>query len=219
MAERPAFLLGSIAADARVSGGLTRESTHFFDYTLPIDVHPWRIMMTRYPRLACPSSAAQRAFLAGYVAHLCMDEIWSLQMVHPYFDDGDWLDRRRRFLMLHIILIHMDERDYRLLADWQCDSLCAAQPRAWAPFLGDEALCDWRDFIGQQMPPCGTSQTLSVLGQRVGMRPHELRAILDDSARMESDLWRYVPVEHLSKVEAEMYDHARAQMARFLRET
>ena len=217
--ERPAFLLGNIAADARISGGVTRESTHFFAYDRPIEAHPWRVMLAQHPRLCPPNSAAQRAFLAGYVAHLCMDEIWSLAMVRPHFGQGEWLDRRRRFLMLHVILIFMDERDYGLLAAWQSDSLCAAVPQAWTPFLSDETLAEWRDFIGQQMPPRGSSQTLSVLGERLGMQPGELRAILDDPARMQADLWQHVPGAFLAQVEAEMYDHARTQMAQFLSET
>jgi hypothetical protein len=212
--ERSAFLLGNIAADARVSGNITRESTHFFSYERPIEAHPWRVMLEQHPSLVPPHSAAQRAFLAGYVAHLSMDELWSIEMVRPRFFAAEWGDPKLRFLMLHIILIYMDERDYAALEDWQRGVLCQAQPQRWTPFMDDTTLVDWRDFIGAQIAP-GNSQTLDVFGGRIRVSPEDLRAILDDPTRMTQDLWAYVPEVFLTQVEAHMYDHALSQMLRY----
>lgn len=216
-AERPAFLLGNIAADARVSGNINREATHFYSYERPIDEHPWRVMLGKHPSLLTPHSAAQRAFLAGYVAHLSMDELWSIEMVRPHFFGAAWGDPKLRFLMLHIILIYMDERDYRLLADWQRGMLCQAKPSDWTPFMDDATLRDWRDFIGEQIAP-GMSETLNVFGGRIRVSPEDLRAILDSPARMRGDLWTHVPQALLADVEAHMYRHARAQMIRYCQE-
>jgi hypothetical protein len=213
--ELPAFLLGNIAADARISGNLNREATHFFAYDRPIDAHPWRVMLDQHPALRTPTTDAQRAFLAGYVAHLSMDEWWSLAMVRPHFVGGAWGDRGLRFLMLHIILIYMDERDYSTLLNWQRATLCAAAPQMWTPFMSDETLAEWRDFIGGQLPP-GSSQTLEVFGGRIDVPAALLRAILDDDIRIQSDLWDHIPRSLLATVEDGMYAHARAQMAVFL---
>ena len=49
--EKPAFLLGSVAADARTNGDLTRESTHFYSYDKGITEHPWRVMLQQNPNL------------------------------------------------------------------------------------------------------------------------------------------------------------------------
>jgi hypothetical protein len=211
----PAFLLGNIAADARISGNVAREHTHFFSYERPIEQHPWRVMFTQHPTLAPAHSPSQRAFLAGYTAHLSLDEIWSIDMVRPHFGLGDWGTRYHRFLMLHIILIYMDERDYHALEDWQQPTLCAALPQQWTPFLNDDTLTEWRDFIGRQVPH-GASETLAVLGERVQKTPAELRVILDSPAQMQSDLWQYVPQDVLAQVEANMYAHARSQMIAYL---
>jgi hypothetical protein len=213
-AERPAFLLGNIAADARISGNINREATHFFSYDRPIDEHPWRIMLAQHSSLRTPHSDAQRAFLVGYVAHLSMDELWSIEMVRPYFFGASWGDPKLRFLMLHIILIYMDERDYGLLADWQRGILLDAQPHEWTPFMDDATLRGWRDFIGGQIAP-GISQTLFVFGERIRVPPEDLRAILDSPARMSGELWSNVAQSLLSEVEAHMYDHARAQMIHY----
>jgi hypothetical protein len=102
--ERPAFLLGSVAADARDGAGATRESTHFYAYDRPIEERPWRVMMNSFPALARPHSRAQVAFRAGYVAHLSIDEEWGRKLVRPRFVKHEWgTPWEHRFLMLHII--------------------------------------------------------------------------------------------------------------------
>ncbi len=217
-AEKPAFLLGSIAADARVGAAMKREDTHFYDYDHGITEHPWRVMMNQYPALDTPSTPAQRVFLAAYVAHLTMDEIWTLQMLGPYFVQREWASRPQRFLMLHMLLIYMDDRDYRRLQAWQGETLKSACPENWLPFVSDKALDDWRDFIASQLPP-GRSETLDVLGARINRTPDELQTILDSPEQMERDLWANIPHEALASVEAVMYDHARKELAIYWQES
>lgn len=213
-AERPAFLLGSVAADARVASG-RRADTHFYVYDEPLDEHPWRVMCQQHPALWTPADAAQRAFVAGYVAHLCMDETWSLDMLAPYFAQGAWLTPGERFFMLHIILIYMDERDYGALAGWQRGALLAGQPAGWLPFMPDGVLREWRDFIGGQLPP-GHSQTLEVFGGRIQRPAADFRAMLDAPAALQANLWEHVPPDALADVEARMYAFARQQMQVYL---
>jgi hypothetical protein len=217
--DLPAFLLGNIAADARIAGGVAREATHFFAYDRPIVQHPWRVMLAQHPSLSSPHSSAQRAFLAGYVAHLSLDELWSLEMVRPRFGNGTWGDRHQRFLMLHVILIYMDMRDYAMLENWQRKTLCMAAPNGWTPFLSDPALADWRDFIGGQLAPEGSSQTLQVFGERINVSPETLGSILADPQRIQQELWDHVPYRFLLGVESHMYDHARTQLSAFYAET
>lgn len=218
-AEKPAFLLGNIAADARNSGDLKREDTHFYSYDRGIHERPWRVMLNTHPSLQNPSSAAQRAFLAGYVAHLTIDEAWSLDMLGPHFVQREWGTAGLRFLMLHIILAHMDERDYQLIEDWQYPALAQAQPEQWTPFMSDAVLREWRDFIAGQIAPEGTSQTLQVFGGRIHKAPEELRAILDSPEQMQRDLWDNIPPETLAEVESSMYRRAREELCTFWEET
>jgi len=219
-AERSAFLLGSVAADARVGAGASRESTHFYAYDRPIEERAWRVMLQRHPGLRTAHSPAQPAFLAGYVGHLSIDEYWTLNMVRPYFVKREWNTTSRdfRFLMLHIILSYMDERDLPKLEAWQHPTLCAAEPCEWLPFMNDAILTGWRDFIGQQLAPEGVSQTLSLFGARIGRTAAELRAILDSPEQMQDGLWANVPPDDLSRVETEMYTFAREQMGVYLDE-
>jgi len=216
--ERSAFLLGSVAADARVDSGMMRADTHFYQYDKPMADHPWRVMLARFPTLKEAGSAAQQAFLAGYVAHLSMDEIWSLDMLGPHFVDREWGTRDLRFLMLHVILIYMDERDYAALEKWHRVSLCAAQPESWLPFMSDQILTGWRDLIGAQLPPDGKSLTLEIFGQRINKTPAEFRAVLDSQEQMQASLWDNIAPEILAQIETRMYHFAREQLIAYCAE-
>ncbi len=215
--QRSAFLLGNVAADARAESGAAREATHFYAYGVPMTTAPWRVMLDRFPALQHAAAADQRAFLAGYVAHLSMDEVWTVDLLGPYFAQGDWGESpRQRFFYLHILLIFMDERDEQQLDGWQADTLAAAAPDGWLPFMSDTTLCDWRDLIATQLQPGGESKTLEIFGGRIGKTPQELRAVLDAPELMQRDLWTHVPPAALADIETRMYAHARAQMLTYL---
>jgi hypothetical protein len=216
-AERSAFLLGNIAADARVSSNISRADTHFYRYDDLMREHPWRVMMANHPTLEHAHDNAHRAFLAGYVAHLTVDEIWTKDMLRAWFFDRSWgPDDRFRFLMLNVLLIYMDERDYGLLEGWHADSLTTAQPNEWLPFMGRDDLNAWRDFIAIQLTR--GSQTLAVLGARIKRSPEELRALLDSPERLQADLWDHVAPEVLAQVEDNMYAACRDEMLVYLEE-
>jgi hypothetical protein len=214
-----AFLLGNVAPDARVGAGVGREVTHFYDYREGIQAHPWRVMLRDYPTLTYPVDAEHRAFLAGYVAHLSMDEMWSLHMVGPHFAGREWADQKFRFYMLHIILIYMDERDRLRIGPWQASSLPAPHPVGWLPFMPDDSLIQWQALIAGQIQPGGDSQTLNIFGGRIGKSPEEMREFLDSTQNMQAGLWDHVTPEILAAVEARMYDHAREQLICYMAET
>ena len=218
-ANLPAYVLGSIAADARVGSGAKRHVTHFYDYTETIPEPPWRVMVRANPRLMHPHTDAHRAFVAAYAAHLSVDEVWSLRMVRPHFATREWAKRRQRFFMLHIILTHMDERDRQRIMPWYADALCEANPQNWLDFISDDDLRKWQNLIFEQVTPGGESQTLTIFGQRTGVPPEEFRAILDSDSTMQRQLWQHITPGYLAQVEAECYQHATTQMIAYLRET
>ena len=218
--QRPAFQLGSIVADARVSSGVGREVTHFYAYGRPITEHPWRLMLRQHPTLLEAQDEAHLAFLAGYVAHLATDEAWALKMVRPRFWDREWqgVERRDKFLALHLILTVMDERDEPQLFDWQAESLRRSEPCSWLPFMSDEVLRGWRDMVARQITPGGMSETLTIFGLRLKRDPAEIRGVLDDPALMDFYLWRHVPKASLDTVERQAYAFTRDQLAVYLTE-
>lgn len=218
--QRPAFQLGSIVADARVASGVGREVTHFYHYGAPITEHPWRRMLRQHTSLCRARDEAQLAFLAGYVAHLAADVAWALKMARPRFWEREWpgVDRWEKFFALHLILTVMDERDEPLLEDWQAESLARCEPNQWLPFMSDETLRGWRDMVARQIAPGGVSQTLPIFALRLKCDTAEIRAALEDPARLDRILWRHIPKSLLAEVERQIYAHSRDQLAVYLTE-
>ncbi len=216
----PAFQLGSIVADARVSSGVGRETTHFYSYENPITHHPWRVMLSDHPILNQPNDETQLIFLAGYVAHLATDEAWALKMVRPNFARREWkgVSRMNKFIALHLLLTHMDERDEGKLESWQAESLSQCAPQQWLPFMSDEVLISWRDLIYHQIMPDGVSKTLEIFSKRLFVEPMFLRTILDKSDTMHDWLWQYIDPLFLKQVEAQMYTFTRDQLITYLTE-
>ena len=210
-AHRPAFQLGSIVADARVSSGVPRSATHFYSYDRPIIEHPWRVMLDEHPSLQQPHDDVHRVFLAGYAAHLSTDESWALKMVRPQFGEREWEDvePRDKFFALHLILTYMDERDEAGLESWQAEKLCTCAPGDWLPFMPDDVLCAWRDMIADQIAPGGISQTLNIFSSRLGIDTDFIRKTLDDPDEMNRRLWRHVPKSLLEAVEKQIYAFTR----------
>jgi hypothetical protein len=217
-AEWGAFLLGSVVADGHTLAGLKREDTHFYAYDRPMKQHPWLEMLTCHPSLVLPQSRAHQAFITGCVGHLSMDEVWSVDMLRPHFVEREWAPRPLRWLMLHILLIYMDERDLAQLPSGMADDLHAVQPHDWLPFLSDESIAGWGDVIYRQIKLGGVSETLDIFGGRINQTPEQLRAILDSPERMQRDLWEHISPALLTEIEDKMYSHAVGQMEAYLGE-
>lgn len=216
VSERPAFLLGSVVADAKIPDA-GRDATHFYHYTRPMPDNPWREMFRQHPNLQEADSPAHQAFLMAYVAHLASDEYWSRHMLYPYIANGDWGgDMSERFVGLHLMLVHMDERDVDLLPMDNTTLLRRSEPHDWLPFLPDTIIRDWRDYMVEQLE--GESLTLEILAGRIRKDPVEFRSILDDSKTMHKRLWQNIEPPLLRHIEAEMYKFSREQMEIYLRE-
>ncbi|MCI0713548.1 MAG: hypothetical protein L0154_25555, partial [Chloroflexi bacterium] len=213
-----AFLLGSIAADGQHESNLKREDTHFFTYRDPIEISPATIMLQRYPELQANLIMDQEhlVFIAGYIGHLKMDEIWWRDFSFPNFGGKDWAEWPQRLFMLHALLAIVDERDYQALQDDVYPALTSPQPADWLPFLEDRAIAAWRDNIAAQIAPAGQSLTIEVLGSRVKQGVNELRNVLNDPARLETDLWAYVPRTLLEDIEQRMYEEMREAVIQYL---
>lgn len=213
----PAYMLGSIAADGHAGTGVRREDTHFYSYEAPIEIPPAQVMLTLHPALAAPADADQRAFIAGYIGHLAVDEAWTEGVMRPWFIDAVWGSSADRFLALNLLLIGLDERDLAQLGSMPGDALNRAEPHHWLPFLTDEALCDWRMIIVRQLAPGATSETLRIIGPRIGLSEAGLRALTSSPAELDARLWAHVPRAALARTEAWMDELAREQVQEYLR--
>lgn len=213
----PAFLLGCIAADGHDGTSLRREDTHFYRYDQPIPSPLPAVMLTRHPQLAAPASAEQRAFVAGYVGHLALDEVWTEAVMRPHFIEPAWGSSGERFLMLNLLLIGMDERDRAGLHPAFGEALPNAKPAGWLPFLPDRALCAWRDVVARQLAPGAASETLDIISARTHMPAAELAELSHSPEVLAERLWAHVPRAAVDAAEARMHAYAAEQVAAYLR--
>lgn len=213
------FLLGCISPDAHHRGNLTREDTHFFAYRPKVEPHAVPAMLTAHPNLVngAIEDEAQRAFVAGYLSHLEMDEVWCEDMLFPEFIHGKWPSRETSHFMLHVILAWMDARDYLRLGLAHQSALAGAVPKHWLKFFPDEALIAWRDVVASQIQPVGTSQTVDILGKRIPQGIDGLHTILQSPERLAAELWVQITPEKMAAVETTMYERMRQTVTDYLR--
>ncbi len=208
------FLFGNVAPDARVSGGVARGETHFFEYQLPI-TPPQETLFAEHPSLR-HAAGAQRAFVAGYIAHLAMDAVWAEDMLFAHFYHQDWESREHGYIMLHVLLCALDAEAEGQWPPQYGVALAEAEPADWLPFMSDEALAAWREVIGRQVRPGGHSETIEVLGQRVPIGPAGVRDILNDAERMQHEIWRRVPPSLIADIREKMYAAMREVVSDYL---
>lgn len=213
-----AFLLGSIAPDARVSTGIARAETHFYEYRPRLEPPPVIEMLRRYPELRRESliDPEHVSFIAGYVGHLKMDQVWCEQMLFPYFvmrshsaDDS----QHQMMRTFHILMAHLDRRDRDSLVPDNYEVLCQTIPNHWLRFISDPDLCGWRDIVASQLAPGAQSRSFEILGKAAGMSPKELRWAVDHQL---DQVWMQVSPEVLNAIETEMFTQARAAVIHYL---
>jgi hypothetical protein len=96
--QQGAFVLGSTSPDIRVLTRQDRYSTHFFD----LDIHDHQdsvgAFLGEHGQLAEATAlnGPTRAWVAGYLGHLAMDELYITGIYRPYFAAHDSLGGRIR---------------------------------------------------------------------------------------------------------------------------
>lgn len=214
-----AFLLGSIAPDAHHAApeGVSRFTTHFFHYGAEIDPLAEVVMLRQNPMLDYkelgPSDHA--AFVAGYLGHLAMDEVWAVEVVYRFFT-GRWGDRVRRHFAFTSVIALMDQRDNARLPKDYYQILGAAEPANWLKFLPDDALVKWRDRITSQIKPGGVSETLPILARTIYSGYDDLVDMLNRPERLQSELWDHFPQADIEEKETAAYAHMRHVIIEYL---
>jgi hypothetical protein len=209
-----AFLLGSIAPDARLSSGMERADTHFFRYGAAIDPPAVTAMLRRYSSLRreAITDDIRAAFVAGYAAHLAMDETWCVRLLFPYFMLEALPDRMWLF---HKLVGYLDRRDRaQIPADYYL-LLKNTAPQGWLPFIDDAALIAWQSKVAEQLAPGGESQTMAILGRALGIKAADLAAAIDDEAQMQT-VWSHISPETVAHIEAGMYSRVRETLTAYL---
>lgn len=204
--ERGAFLFGTIAPDVQSVSEQTREATHFFAMPPTNDQPAPQIMLAAYPTLAHADQLAplQAAFIAGYLSHLALDELWIADVFGPYFGlRAEWGAFHERLLAHNILRTWLDQRDQSHLNGNLSATLAQVEPHSWLPFVTDDHLRAWRDEIVAELQPGATIRTVEVFAERLHVPPAELRRVLESPDQMQQRVFSHVPLGRVDQFYAD----------------
>lgn len=206
--EHPAwFLLGATTPDIRVISPFTRAQTHFFDLDVQEQESGTRRIFESYPDWVRAYLADDRhqAFVAGYLTHLVMDELWIMSIYRPVFGgESPLADDSRRNLLDRIVQFGMDRRERlnrdqmgeikRTLQDFTADGGIG--------FLDEPLLRRWHEVIGNltdQLPEW------EVFGRLAGrFFPNEDKeAVVRQAPELLARATQYVTEERLTRFREE----------------
>ena len=150
--ERGNLYLGSTAPDIRVITRWERGRTHFFDLSNFDEQSGVTGLFHAYPRLRQPGdlSPATAAFVAGYVTHLVMDELWITTIYRPFFGEHSPLSGRLRANMMDRALQFSLDRQKRIDRDLMAHVLNAIARSDLAleiEFIDGETLGRWKELM------------------------------------------------------------------------
>ena len=204
--QRGPFLLGHTAPDVKTVSGQSREACHFYTIPRTSDRRAWDALFDAYPSLARADALPQpqAAFVAGYIAHLVMDEIWLDNVFVRYFLQ-DWGPLRERLFLHNVLRTWMDSRDQGKLNGRVAQDLRAAEPHDWLPFVDDRHLCVWRDWLVEQLTRSEGMQTAEVFARRMGIPAGIVKAVARSPQQMEERVFRAFPQSALASFREKVY--------------
>lgn len=197
------FLLGSIAPDAWTLGTLSRAEAHLLPIPIPQDRRGADELLSRYPHLAQASHLriSQAAFVAGYMTHLLMDEIWYHQVFVPFFWDGVSDEPIRRRILLHNALrLHVEDRLERSIRWEYIRALAMIRVEYALPIIPDAVLESWRNAISAELRPGGQKRSAEVFAERMDVPVDELLALVHSADIMQQEVLGRLPDRLIEQV-------------------
>ena len=147
-ADRGAYFLGATAPDLRGMTRQPREETHFFSFDDLEHQDSAERMFSEHPQLRASNLDQEtRAFVAGYLTHLLMDEQYIERIYREYFGQASKLAGNARADLLDRLLqyeLDRREREQDALASAR-DAMSVTGARADVAFIARETLERWRD--------------------------------------------------------------------------
>ena len=145
-----AYLLGSTSPDIRVLTRQDRNSTHFFDLNEEGHQDSVASFLSAQSRFAMPEdlNAETRAWVAGYIAHLAMDEQYITGIYRRFFARHDALGGQMRanvmdrLLQFELDRIHGNDPELKLHLSEALS--CTIENIELAGFIEAETLVRWR---------------------------------------------------------------------------
>ncbi len=217
------FLLGSTSPDIRVITRGHRQEYHF----APLDFEGVgagvRGLFEAHPQLRNGSQdGPTRAFLAGYLTHIILDETWIVEMFRPYFANRElFADEARAMVMDRALQLELDRQGWGTV-DAKLPDVQAMDAPICVGFIPNETIYEWRDWIVNFIARGFSWDRLLFMARRIaaGDEGHASHRIAEDFVHsMPSSLdslFECVPRERLSEFRGRALDSVTRVVEEFL---
>jgi len=207
--HRGAFLLGNTAPDVRSVSGQDREDSHFYTVPRSSDRRASERLLAAHPSLAHTDalSRPQTAFVAGYLAHLELDELW-LDEVFQVFVQGSWAPLRQRLFLHNVLRTWLDYQAQGRLGCHVAQTLQPVRPQGWLAFVRDADLREWRDWLVRQLAPGERMETAEVFAERMGIPASEIDVLARSPDLMEERVFCHFSASALASFQTAGYEQS-----------
>jgi hypothetical protein len=177
-------------------------------------------MLAAHPSLAFASllTPTHAAFIAGYLSHLIMDEVWLHDIVMPYIfvDDARWGTAHPRFWLYGYLMVYLERQSVGHLQHAAPILLSQAEPEGWLPFVHDRFLRAWRDQVADQIVLGGAALVTQYFAEMIGMTMEELAAITSSEERMAEEVYPIVPRDRVAGFRQCVHERAQKIIGAYL---
>lgn len=152
--ERGSLYMGATAPDIRVVTRWERERTHFFDLNNFSEQDGVAAFFDAYPSLVACLEPPTRAFVAGYLTHLVMDERWISNVYRPFFGERSPLGGDLRANIMDRALQFSMDCDRRKDAEFMSHVVGAVARCDLAfdiGFIDADSLRQWQSIVTDMM--------------------------------------------------------------------
>ena len=209
--DLPAFLFGNVAPDVQAISRYTREDTHFFSIDNVGKNVAYKAMLSKHKELSNTRllSPVRSAFVAGYLAHLLLDQAWIMEVFNPVFGKKvNWGEFRERLFLHNVLRTFLDQNDYdNLPSDIDQRFALNLSSVRWLPFVDNNDLYRWHKFLSEQLVDGLSSRTVEVFAGRMGLKPEDFEEILLDDDVMEKKIFSRMSRIRLDKFRQRALDN------------
>lgn len=222
-ADRGAYYLGATAPDSRTMSRVDRAHTHFYTLDEFAAQDPVARMFAAHPELAAHDDPETRAFVAGYITHLLMDQHYIERVYREFFgarsklrDDprADLLDR-----LLQYELERREREDGESMAAIRA-ALDANSASAAVAFIEADTLRRWREVAQDAASyPATWERWPRVAGRHTGRGAESDDAaaeLLRETPALLREVIDHVTEERVQQFMEESLDETTARLREYL---
>ena len=193
------YLLGATAPDVKALSKTPRGKSHFVELNSFNNIGDGaKILLEKHPTIK-HVSGIHKAFWAGYISHLILDETWIIKMYRTKFSQNtdksnyDYLQVMDRATQLHL-----DKIAYAHNHDW-VKLLQKIDYDLKISFLPNANLDDWREFLISHINNGFNWQRINFMAKRIagGNKNHPALNYADDFIKnlpeSINEIYKYVP--------------------------